>query len=306
MCLGLNTRWRASLLSSKRKSASSTGSPRGVLECSDLGKRTKRVSSEICERTVRGNVQKIVHVVCERLAPDEFCAPSRRSNPSANSSTFSVSSVTNFSKSVISRFSLWVRCALTCVTSSWMPSRWIMRTPSQINIHESASFAFGANTLHFTSSQPIKNTFGVYMDRGKTDSSIAFPQETQKSCQLSSLDGTPAPQAPHPTFRASHASVPSPHHDPTAPLTTHTHSTCLRLRAKSHRWRRGFGSLRLACASSCVLSDSHLRTDKWLFLQLPSLRGVRRDTSVPRPIFLRRLWPLVPILPNPLVSLTCY
>ena len=77
----------------------------------------------------------------------------------------------------------------------------------------------------------------------------------------------------HPTHRASHALAQTPHVQ-AAPLTTHVSSTCPRLPTRSHR---------------LCFSDSHLRTDSWLFSPIAFTQGMRRDSSLPHPIILRRV-----------------
>ena len=62
---------------------------------------------------------------------------------------------------------------------------------------------------------------------------------------------------------------PFPHHDQAAPLTTHTHPTCLKLPTESHLWLRGSGNLRRECHTFCAfpfatsngLSSSDLRSE---------------------------------------------
>ena len=70
--------------------------------------------------------------------------------------------------------------------------------------------------------------FVVHLGSGGADQP---PKETQKSSQLSSLDGA---LHLHLSLQRS-VHPPSPRPD----QATHTHSTCLRLPTRNHRWQRG-------------------------------------------------------------------
>ena len=105
-------------------------------------------------------------------------------------------------------------------------------------------------------------------------------------------------QDKHPKYRTSHALHPSSRHDQVVQLTTHMRHTCLKLITWRRRWQHGPGSLRLACASSRAfgfpLFDGQLAFPP----SVPAER-IRRETSLPWPVLLRRFFALCSNFPKP-------
>ena len=90
-----------------------------------------------------------------------------------------------------------LRCALACSTSRSVSSWWILRTSFQINIHRSASLAFGPTHFNFSAPKPIDDSFVVHRCCGWTDNPS---EETKESRQLCLLDSALHPKVQHPNY----------------------------------------------------------------------------------------------------------
>ena len=146
---------------------------------------------------------------------DLTCAtspPSIIAPPSVSSSAFSLPFAMNLSKSVMCSISFLLRCALTCSTSSRIPSGWNLCNSSQIKIHKSAFFALKPmhliSLLHRPSMIPLLSTCTIvrptaFVKRHKKAVSSAL---VILRCTSSSASSVPY----------THASAPSPRRDPTA------------------------------------------------------------------------------------------
>ena len=105
----------------------------------------------------------------------------------ANSSAFSLPSVTNFSKCDISLLSFFVRCALTCSTSTKISFDIDSCSSSQFLDPRVSIASFWVDACRFSSPQPINNNSHV-IDM-HLHGFNHFIEKTEEGRQLHPLDG---------------------------------------------------------------------------------------------------------------------
>ena len=134
-----------------------------------------------------------------------------------------------FSRRDMSFFSFFVRCALTCSTSTAIAIAAKRCNASQISIHKSASATFGL--MHSLS--PLHNPSIIPMLLTLVPKTFLTRQRKAASSALLIVRWTPS------SASIIHARAPSLHRDPAAPLPNHMLTTCQRFPARSHPWQHG-------------------------------------------------------------------